>query len=181
MLKTKDIEVDEGLTVTLKVLPATDASDVMIRLTRALGPAAAALTDSLEGSELSTKGLPEAVRLLFAGITPSEFRELREMLFREATFLRAETSEEKGATGLLLGKISGGSKLTNFDILFSGKLGKMFPLLWEALALNFGFSDAASLNVEGLKERVAAKVTAYLSTASGSIGKLKSVGPATDL
>lgn len=177
MLKTRDVSIDDNLVVTLQQLPATAAADAMYRVTRAFGPAAGQLTSALEGEEIDLRAIPEAVRLLFASLTPSEFRELRELFLQEATFLQSETADMKAGTGALLGKISG-TKLTHFDMLFAGKVFKIFPLMWAALELNFGFSVAASLNVEDVKERVAAAILKRVS--KGSTPKSRSVGPATD-
>jgi hypothetical protein len=174
VLKTKDFEAYEGLTVTLRQLPAMEASDVMYRLSRAFGPAFGAFAQALEGDDLDLSSLPGALQLLFQNLPASEFRDLQVLLLRDATFQLAESAEEKAAVGGLFAKYAAGGKLTNFDVLFAGRVAQVFPLLWEALALNFGFSEAALLNNVG--DRAKAAMEKFLSKSKGNS---KSAGTAT--
>jgi len=174
MLKTKEVQIDERLTVTIKALPATEASDVMYRLSSALGPAFGTFIRALEndGNELDLKVFPEALEQLFKHLPAAEFRALREKLLAESTFTRAAEGDEPGAVGALLGKMKG-SNFTNFDILFSGRVFAIFPVLWAAVGLNFGFSEAALPSAVGDLVRAAVRKFAFPES-------LKSAGPATD-
>jgi hypothetical protein len=184
MLKTREVQIpgDEGgeggvdgkggVTIILTALPATEASEVMARLARVAGPAVAALTAALESENPSAvevmRALPEGARALFTALTPEEFKVLREALLRDASF------NDGTRTGALFQKYAAGGRLSNFDVIFSGRVLRIFPLLWEAIELNFGFSIAAKLSVF---EQKAAEMWSRFGT---SPARSPSSGTATD-
>lgn len=169
MLKTREVQVGQ-VTITLQALPATDASDLTARLAQVAGPAFAALTSAL-GEEDEVGGAlrkaPDAARLLFSALSPQEFRTIRELLLKDAAFVDAE----RNVTGPLLGKVAG-SRLSHFDVIFSGRLVELFPVLWAAIELNLGFSIASAL--ESVTARATEAASRFLSR-----GKSSSSGPAT--
>lgn len=178
MLKQREVQISgdengEGaVSITLQALPATEASEVMARLARVAGPAVAALTAALENESPSAvevmRALPEGVKALFSALTPEEFRILREALLKDATF------NDGTKTGSLFHKVAPGVRLTHFDVIFSGRVLRVFPILWDAIELNFGFSIAAKLSEFG------AKAAEMWNRFPGSPVKSPSNGIATD-
>src|SRR5580698_1730234 len=117
--KTKEIA---GVSFTVRQLPAFKALKMMNRLTRALGPAIAAL--GAGGGSLSFEGVSDALVKLGDKLSDQELEAIARELLADATFKTPE-----GAEGELMKQV---------DLVLAGKPEVMLKLLAFALEANYG-------------------------------------------
>ena len=123
-LKTESLELD-GITFSTTQFGAMRAFKLMARLIKQVGPAMGALTGAEATTELSTMG-PALVGAL-ESLDPDEAaRLLLDILAGTSALVDGKNMDFIGKTAQ-----------SNFDIVFTGRLGTMFKVVGAALQLNY--------------------------------------------
>lgn len=139
-IQSETREID-GYEFTIQQLASTECDRVLERITRALGPAVAQLTDP-----------GKAVATLFERLTPKELAELKKILL-EKCLVKIEGNEVplKGV----------------YELIFAGRLTRLYALLGFALEVNYrDFWQKVSGHVEGLLATLSAE---FLSRSGSSV------------
>lgn len=146
------------LVVQLQQIPGRRALQLWARLGGTLTPGVARLFDvipkgklnmaALTSGELNGTALAGALAELFGRLKPDELQGLTDALL-------------EGAVVQVGGKFV--PLVEQFDVVFAGKTWHVFPLLWEALTLNYGNFGSAGGKLGGLIAKALATMNASTS------------------
>lgn len=146
------VETIDGATYEVRMLPATRAQKLLVRLGGMLGPAFAKLAGSADGQneEVDAEAFGAAVTALFASADEASVDSVL---------------KELAAVTLVDGK----ALAPIYDVHFAGRIGTLFK--WATFALRVQFADffdalASALNEAGLARAI-----------PGSLSRTASTGP----